>query len=364
MKFLLVLFALAFFASASTEFFNLPDLAFIPAGTYHVFDGAPNKNGKFDTIQGAIDQAVCDGYTKESKRIARVMIFQADQPYTGEGPDNEIHIPSSVRLHGVHPGTITGGPAISATIIMDNAGAPPPTSLGEVSNLIWQFSGLSFLQPSPDKPVIVYAQDLASFTYAPTFSDCLFFSEHLTATAPIINVSNFALLVVDRCWTITASAEPFILAGDACTVDYLNSVFVGSRAVVSTGLGAVIPGTSVYFKNMDFALELSFVGSPDNDLIILEQLDEGVANVLVVSSDFLLIGEIVGSTKDRIIYKAAPSVQNVTAFWTTNSYFWVPGGGANFLYDAPGATVNSGGNIYFPGTTSATNTNLVAAGEI
>ena len=343
---------------ADTEFFNLPDLAFIPSGTYNVFDGAPNKNGKFDTIQGAIDQALCDGFTPQAGKIARIVIHQSCEPYVGEGPDNEIHVPSSVRLHGAYTGSIMDGPQIKATLVMTNAGS---ALSGFLENLPWVTSGLNFIQPAADKPVVKYDQDLTSFTHAPVFSDCYITSSFNNATSSMFEISNFVLFIWDRCWFFSASPEPIIRAKDSSSVEILNSLIVAYKLVVSEGVGGVVPATSFFMRNTDIAVEPGFLGNLNTDIVLIDMLSEGWERVFMFHNDIKTFRNdaLVG---DVVIFRADSSVTGAAVDFIENVYGMVAGAsGTHILYDAPATTISSGTNSLVRGTISATNAIIVPA---
>lgn len=326
-------------------------------GEYHVFAEAQNKGNEWNTIQGAIDQALNDGYTPASRTYAHVIIHHSDTPYTGDIND-EIHVPSSIHLHGSNGSGIHGRPQIAATLVFSNTGSAFDT---DFKNLIWNHSNFQLIQPGPTKGCIRYIADLTANFYVLTFMDILLYSSQTTSTVPLCIFGNFAVIVIDRAFIISSNPRETIRAKDATTIDFINSIFVGYRFIVSEGIGLAVPGTSLYMRNCNFAVETAFTSGLDAEVVIFEILSEGTLVNWIIHNDFHYFSP---GNSNITIFKASNSVVNVWNVLTNNSYWYNPGTGTNYLYDAPNTVVISGNNSIVPGSISAVNTVINPAASI
>ena len=348
MKFLLVLFALAFFASANTEFFNIPDLAFITPRVYHVFPDAPNKNSKFDTITGAINQALCDGFTPDALPFRRANIVIMPGEYQGEGPDNEIVVPVSVSLNG-HPNgasSFHSNVKITATLVFDNSGLLPG-SVGLLDDISWHHTGLNIIQSNKDKPAVIYDNDLTAALQFLVFSECYLLNTFTDSTAPLIKISNFAATFMTDCYAIqSSSTQPVILAKDVSGFESFYCFFIAYRIIVSEGVGTLIPGTFMAFYHSEIFVLPPFLGGEiDSEIRLIEIQSAGTATVDIFLNVFSTLGTS-NYTMGSIVYNAP----NLTgpgecprAIFQTNSYNMEQiSGGPQFLYNAPGCPISSG----------------------
>ena len=358
---ILIAVSLAFCAYANTEGFNFPDLAFIPDGVYEVFPEAYNTNSKFNTIQGAITQALCDGFTPDAVpfKQATVLIYpNLNGPYMGDGPDNEINVPVSVRLVGKNgESSVFSDPRIKATLVFDNSGRLPGAS-DPLTELSWTHSNLNIIQPSPDKSAIKFSNDLSAAFVALSINNCYVTNSFTNATAPIVEISNFAFFLAFRTFMVGSSGlAPVFLAKDASTVELFYCNVISHKVLVSEGIGAIIPGTLFVLYFSDIVVEPGFLGNVESEIKLFEFKSAGIDRIFFGSTAIVSQPDVVNYTMGSVMYDAsALSPANGgcprTSFFA-NSYDFTPiAGGTQLVYDSPDCPVDSGNFVNSQGIIS------------
>ena len=347
---LFIVAALVCLATCETEFFNLPDLAFIPDGVYDVFPGAPNKNGKFDTIQGAIDQALCDGFTPDRIpfQVAVLRIYTSEVPYRGDPVNNEIRVPASVILSGTpFSGSAIIEPQIEATVIFTNENVPIGALTNFQADFKLSYSSIQFIQPSSNKSAVHVINDPNFQPFFYVFNMFEITNRFIDSTVEMIRVSGGASTIGffrGFMWTFSAE-QPCIRSFDATEVFVVWSNLLSHKFIEYEDAGSVKPRSNLALYYNDFFIGPIFFPPVDTEVRQIKMKGQTVSQLIVFGNIFVTADGIEDYTTGTVIYdgteEPAPGIPFVNFMSNTYDLRFMAGG-RQLLYDAPNSTVRSG----------------------
>ena len=365
--FLFTFIALISCACASEEFFNLPDLAFIPTGTYNVFPGAPNKNGKFETIQGAIDQALCDGFTPEANpfQTAIILIYPSNNPYTGDSINNEINVPASIILKGAPSlGSAIVEPQIKATVIFRNDGVALDALPNFVADFKLSISAINFIQPSADKPAIKVINNPSFLQFYYIFDAFELVNENPDSTAPVAEIRGGSFVGFFRGFVFSNSKNAAaVISYDATSPFFTYCNILCYRWMKFVDNGFIPPVTGGYFYYNDVSVYPAFKGFQDSEIKIIEMNGKSIGEFMFF---FNAVASFFGTetyTKGQVFFDASgvasdsdlPRIKIMS-----NVISLIPGAsGTQLVYNAPNSTIVVGNTIDTLGVTASVAGNLI-----
>lgn len=332
---------------------------------YWVFEEAKNLGHEWNTIQGAINGALADGYTPESGRFAKIYILPRtdDTPWLGDEND-EILIPFSVTLIAANGSSAFRGPAIKATLIIDNngSGLAPPTE-NPLTALAWEFIGLNLIQPSENKPCVICNIDPFQKYVICILSDCLITTSLTTATSALIVLNNFSWLLTVNTRILSLSPIECVKCNDYTSFEAYYCIFLSYNFIKCDGFGTINPLTYLWFNWCEIGIDPVFLGAPSPlpvDNVVFNINSPSMDRIGIWHNNFFIVNTT--SPNPITIFKGHTSMgtdpsntPSMLAF-AGNTYFFQPSAiGGDLLYDAPNATLITQNYKTFSGNVTATN---------
>jgi len=294
-------------------------VCFAGINDYNVYHSAPNSGKNWDSIQGAVNQAIADGYTCQSGRRVRVVIQASEVPYGT--PGNTVQIPCSIWIQGELAGNFPGA-KVYDHLYFTNLGSS--TTSGYWSNplialqdLFWAHGGVNFIQLDVNTPCVTYDFYDQTYNMFPMILvlENVYFNTVLNNTvAPMVDIrwdgSGYLLNTV---FFSVSYGTHLINLHRGSGLDLINSELSAKLFINSEGTGVPNPNTNIDIMRNDIAYQQKNIGDPSSVVSVLTMQYNGADFVQFLGNDILYL--------PNASHTAPMYMLNASNFITTKFYF-------------------------------------------
>jgi len=289
------------------------------------------------------------------------------QFYTGDSPDNEIHVPYSINIFGSGNGAGSRNPDVKTTFVMDNDGSSG-AGFG-ISTVFWTLANMNLVQPSPDKPILRANVDPTQTFPIVDIFECFITSDLKDATAPLIELTGFAWPLIRQCTVLTISPMPVVLGKDSSSCELYYSIVLCYKLYKheGSGTGEISRVTYFWINWCEIGIDPGFLGDfnpPAIDNNLIEIAAPSIDFIGAWQNNFFMINPT--SPNPIIMFKAddnmgtAPeNTPSMLTFAGNTIYFQPTAGGGDFLYVARNATLRTSNYQTFSGGVIAEDTGTI-----
>merc|ERR1712000_801708 len=232
-------------------------VCFAGINDYNVYHSAPNSGKNWDSIQGAVNQAIADGYTCQSGRRVRVVIQASEVPYGT--PGNTVQIPCSIWIQGELAGNFPGAKVYDhlyfTNLDSDTTSGYWSNPLIALQDLFWAHGGVNFIQLDVNTPCVTYDFYDQTYNMFPMILvlENVYFNTVLNNTvAPMVDIrwdgSGYLLNTV---FFSVSYGTHLINLHRGSGLDLINSELSAKLFINSEGTGVPNPNTNIDIMRND-----------------------------------------------------------------------------------------------------------------
>lgn len=292
---------------------------------YYVFVGAPNSGHSWDSIQGAVDQALADGYTSWENAPTIYMVDKGS-PWKGSGPSNDLVIPSFVHLIGLQDVFIDANITVKQLIPVDPL---RPT----IPYVIWQ--NIGFTNSDLTKPAVRFVDDPsnptpASYTLVMNFVSVNSFA-FVGSGAPLMQIESATAFIV---WVngggFVLNDRLMVDLGAGAGMAIILSDFLAGRIVRIRDPGAF----NTFFKFFWCNIQNLPAFFPDREHVIVEVTGTRPEGI-VLRDNTVVCPRSPAGVQPFTWLKIDPAVLNQKVVTVQNYIDITPNTSTSYVYDVP-----------------------------